>query len=137
MNAIPRGIANNNPGNVERLGTPWLGMADDQSGDTRFIVFKSPIYGVRAIAKILMSYRRSGLRTIRAMIDRWAPPVENDTSAYIDDVSQRCGIGPDDDIATLTPAILTALVEAIIRHENGQQPYPQATIEQAVGMVVA
>jgi hypothetical protein len=134
---MARGISNFNPGNIDRTDTHWLGMADDQSADPRFIVFKSPEYGIRAIAKILCTYHKSGFRTIRAMINRWAPAVENDSDSYVDDVAARSGIGPDDQIASLTPAILSALCQSIIRHENGQQPYPVATIEAGVSMALA
>jgi len=39
--AIPRGIRNHNPGNIEK-GDPWQGLAADQSGDPRFAVFAAP-----------------------------------------------------------------------------------------------
>ncbi len=40
-------------------------------------------------------YGKYKLRTIRALITRWAPPKENNTEAYIRRVTDRIGIGPD------------------------------------------
>ena len=51
-----RGIRNNNPGNIDRNATKWQGMADKQD-DPRFIVFTSPQYGIRAMARVLLTYQ--------------------------------------------------------------------------------
>jgi hypothetical protein len=84
MTDQPRGIRNNNPGNIDRNTTKWQGMADDQSSDPRFVVFKTPQAGIRALAKILLTYQNhDGLKTVRGIIGRWAPAVENNTSAYV------------------------------------------------------
>lgn len=124
-----RGIRNNNPGNIDRDGTPWQGMADDQSGDPRFIVFKSAPYGIRAMARVLITYQdKHGLRTVRRIIGRWAPPVENDTDAYVNAVAASVGVGPDDVIDVHNFNVLRPLVKAIIKHENGVQPYPDGVI---------
>jgi hypothetical protein len=40
----PRGIRNNNPGNISRNGDSWQELAKDQS-DRKFFTFKSAIYG--------------------------------------------------------------------------------------------
>lgn len=130
--SIPRGIRNNNPGNI-RHGSPWLGLSDDQP-DPAFCTFNSPEYGIRAIAVILGNYRRKyGMTTIRQMIDRWAPPTENDTDAYVQHVADRCGLGPDDTISDLNK-IMPVLVASIIRHENGQHPYSPETIAKGIAM---
>lgn len=127
----PRGIRNNNPGNIRKGPTQWEGLAPPaQQTDPAFLVFATAAYGVRAIARILRSYReRSGCDTIRKVFNRWAPPVENNTAAYIADVAQRCGIGPDVRLpALLDTNIVLALVKAIIQHENGCQPYLEQTL---------
>jgi len=125
-----RGLRNNNPGNI-RHGDNWQGMAKVQN-DASFITFVSPVYGIRAIAKIIGNYKaKYGLDTIAGIINRWAPPSENDTQAYIDDVSQSVGIGPD---MPLQHSDMTALVSAIIKHENGVQPYSLATLSTGIAM---
>jgi hypothetical protein len=128
-NAITRGIRNNNPGNIDRDGTPWQGMADDQSSDKRFIVFKSAPYGIRALARVIVTYQdKHGLSTVRRIIGRWAPPVENDTEAYVDAVAASVGVGPDDVINVHDFNVMKPLVKAIIKHENGVQPYADSVI---------
>lgn len=128
----PRGIRNHNPGNIE-AGDPWVGAV---GSDGRFAIFDRPEHSIRALAKILLGYRsRHGLRTIREYINRWAPPVENDTAAYIAAVCAWCAAGPDDDYP-LTAESLAPLVTAIIRHENGQQPYSPETIAAGIALAL-
>lgn len=130
-----RGLRNHNPGNIER-GAPWQGLAADQSGDDRFAVFKAPEWGIRAIARILITYRdKYGLDTVRGIVNRWAPPVENDTDSYVRSVAGRLYVGPDDRINIEHFETARVLVEAIIKHENGSQPYSDATIRK--GLVLA
>lgn len=124
-----RGIRNHNPGNIDRNATRWQGMADDQSGDPRFIVFKAPEWGIRAIARLLLTYQNQHkLRTIRKIINRWAPPVENDTEAYVQVVAEKVGVDPDERIVIDDCAVMLPLVKAIITHENGRNPYSDAKI---------
>lgn len=136
--ATPRGIRNNNPGNIDRTGDKWQGMAADQSGDDRFVVFVAPQWGIRALVKVLLSYQRKhGIKTIRGIINRWAPPVENNTSAYVEQVAKACGVEPDDTIDIENKAVLRALVSSIIKHENGQQPYGAGVIELGIDLALA
>ena len=120
----PRGIRNNNPGNIEANGTSWQGMTGD---DGRFAIFSEPFYGIRALARILKTYRdKYNLVTVRQIINRWAPATENNTGAYISSVAGRLGVSADD---RLSPSDYPALVTAIIRHENGVQSYGADIIE--------
>ncbi|NYT80896.1 structural protein [Alcaligenaceae bacterium] len=126
---LPRGIRNHNPGNIERTGTRWQGMALQQT-DSRFIVFKSPEWGIRAIARTLITYQdkrraRDGSRidSVLEIIERWAPPHENNTKAYARAVASALGIGPDDEtVDVYRYATMATLTQAIIRHENGPGP---------------
>lgn len=129
----PRGIRNFNPGNIDRVsGVRWQGQATDQSPDPRFVVFTDPRWGVRAIARVLITYqdkRRaqdgSRIDSVREFIDRWAPAVENDTAAYIKAVASALGIGPDDETVDVYDFnTMRTLTLAIIRHENGPGPLP-------------
>jgi len=132
--SAPHGIRCNNPGNIRRGQTLWQGEAAQQT-DPAFLVFSAPEWGLRAIAKILLSYQLHGLATVRQMIERWAPPEENDTAAYVADVADRVGVLPDDRLTLATdPARMAAMVAAIVRHENGQQPYPDDLIDHAVAL---
>jgi len=127
---LPRGIRNNNPGNIERDGTRWQGMAARQT-DGRFVVFTDAVWGIRAIARILITYqdrRRaadgSRIDTVRKFISRWAPPVENNTDAYARSVANALGVGVDDpDLDVYDYKTMHGLVGAIIRFENGSPPH--------------
>lgn len=123
-NNEPRGIRNNNPGNI-RWGDDWRGLVPDtQRTDKSFCQFTSPEYGIRAMIIILRNYQRKrGLKTVTDIINRWAPPVENNTLAYINSVANSVGVKPDQVIDVMDSRVMIPLVEAIITHENGVQPY--------------
>ena len=133
-----RGERNFNPGNIDRNATKWQGMAPDQSGDDRFVVFTAPEFGIRALAKVVLSYyRKYRLNTVKGIIDRWAPPNENDTGAYVDAVCKQCTVAPDDIINPDNEACLEMLVRGIIHHENGRVVYDDATILKGIEMALA
>ena len=129
MTDLPRGIRNHNPGNI-RHGADWQGMAEQQT-DSAFVQFKSPEWGIRAMVRILRTYESRGLQTVRQIIDRWAPPNENDTESYVQAVAKAVGVMPSE---LLTDAHLPALLKAIIAHENGQQPYTDEQIQQGIDL---
>lgn len=130
MTVTPRGIRNNNPGNIRYDGTLWQGQVGQ--GDGAFIIFADPEHGIRALAKVLIAYQtKHGFTTIGQMINRWAPPVENDTDAYVIAVCKACSASPNNPY-TLTPSRLAALAKAIIHQENGEQPYSDDVIEAGV-----
>lgn len=128
----PRGIRNNNPGNIEHGNDNWQGM-DDPPSDGRFIRFTSPEYGIRALARVLTTYeRKHGLNYIGGIIQRWAPAHENNSAAYAGFVAKRLGVRATDPIDV--QARMPELIAAIIEYENGQQPYALATINKGVSM---
>ncbi len=127
----PRGVRNFNPGNV-RSGDPWQGLVGVD--DLGFCIFIDAEHGIRAMARILQAYQsKHGLRTIRQMINRWAPSIENDTESYVSAVARACGASPDSPY-TLTPSRLTDLVKAIIHHENGGNYYSDDVIRAGVDL---
>lgn len=128
----PKGIRLNNPGNIEKGKSAWLGLAADQSADARYATFTSPVYGIRAMASLIYkTYAGRGLRTPRQIIGTWAPAKDrNDTAAYIADVVSRTGIGAD----TPVPIGNVPFIAAMIQHENGRQPYASSLIAQGISM---
>jgi hypothetical protein len=113
----PRGIRNNNPGNIRFGKSVWLGSV--KGSDLSFVTFSEMRYGVRAMAMLLLHYQKAyGDDTIRKLINRWAPPVENDTGSYVNHVALACDISPDAKI-DLIHGVLDNVVCAIIMHENG------------------
>ncbi len=131
---VTKGLRNNNPGNIRyNPANNWQGQTGNDG--TGFAVFDSPQNGIRALAKLLKNYQNTyGLHSLQEIISRWAPPSENDTAAYISSVSQQTGFSPMDTINLNDPATLTAVVKAIIKHENGVDPYTVAVIDNGVGM---
>lgn len=127
----PRGIRNNNPGNI-RHGDKWRGLADKQI-DASFCVFKAPEWGLRALVKILRNYQtKHGLKTVESIINRFAPQIENDTSSYILSVCQVLDVKPRDVIDVFEPGIMINLLKAVIRHENGIQPYNDEVLKKSL-----
>lgn len=133
---LPRGIRNNNPGNI-RHGANWLGInSDGRNIDSAFCVFTAPIYGIRALAKVLINYKKIyGLKTVRAIISRYAPPNENQTIAYIQSVAKQLGVYPDTIIDIEERGVLTVFIKAVIRMENGIQPYSDEIIQQGIDLL--
>lgn len=140
MGSNTRGIRNNNPGNIERTpANKWQGrmprerMTVEQRGETRFEVFSTPAWGIRAMCVLLINYfDRHDCNTVRKIISRWAPPGENNTEAYIRGVAAAVGVDAGAFINLHEYARLRPLVEAIIRHENGRQPYSDDVIEEGL-----
>lgn len=116
-----RGIRNMNPGNI-RLGESWLGLRTKQT-DPDFCQFTSMIYGCRALLKLLRTYvEKRGCTTIRKVVERWAPPSENDTSSYVLSVAAACRRDPDERLPVdVDPLIYLDLARAIARHECGPE----------------
>lgn len=125
-----RGLRNNNPGNIRKSADKWQGLAPVQD-DPAFFKFTSASFGVRALGKILQTYRNKyGLQNVRDIIGRWAPPNENNTTSYVNSVARALGVTADEPIDVY--ARLPDLAAAIIRHENGSNPYTAAEIKQWV-----
>jgi hypothetical protein len=101
-------------------------MAEAQT-DRAFVQFKSLEYGWRAAFYLLTRtyYHKYRLYTIRTIIRRWAPSNENDTNAYIANVSKLTGIDPDEPIGipSESPTRWIALGVAMAIQENGSNSF--------------
>lgn len=141
---LPRGIRNNNPGNIEynfKKPVPWQNLADPPH-DGRFCRFRTPPDGIRAMCRTLITYqdkRRakdgSPIDTVREVIERWAPPNENDTSSYVHAVRramQLNGSEEDGELDVHQYSQMKPLIKAIIKHENGIQPYTDLQIDKGL-----
>lgn len=127
----PRGVRNNNPGNLEASSSnPWVGQT---GSDGRFAKFETPEHGIRALGRNLLSYQRQGIDTVGEIINRRAPPTDNnDTAAYIKSVCAQLGVKADQPLDASNPDTLQALCAAIIKHENGSQPYSNEQLSTGV-----
>ena len=118
--SLPRGLRNNNPGNIRKNSDVFQG--EKTSSDKEFKQFKSMAYGYRAIFKILSNYYRNyKLDTIRKMISRWAPENENNTDAYIKAVSDYAGIPADVPINVNDREQMIRIVAGMSKVENGRE----------------
>lgn len=120
---LPRGLRNNNPGNVERTSQTWVGEV--VGSDPRFETFNGIDKGVRAIGKIMKS---NSELSVRDFINRYAPPTENDTAAYQASVA-GAGINLDSKVSEVNALDLT---KAIITKEIGYQPLHDDFISEAL-----
>lgn len=120
----PRGIRNNNPGNIRRSKSKWQGQSAE-GADPDFVTFASPAAGLRALMKTLLTYHRKyGLDTVQSIINRWAPPHENATDHYAQAVARRLKTGLFLALDLGDARTLAELAAAIVNHENGQARPP-------------
>lgn len=125
-----RGERNNNPGNI-RHGQPWQGLSAQQT-DKDFCQFVSPEYGIRAIYVLMRTYEKKyGLCSIREIINRYAPPKENNTEGYIQRVANELNVSTEDCVSVNKKEVAIALATAIVGVELGYQPYSQKIFEDA------
>ncbi|MER1793169.1 structural protein [Proteus mirabilis] len=125
-----RGERNNNPGNI-RHGSKWQGLSAQQT-DKDFCQFVSPEYGIRAIYKLLQTYQKKyELNTVESIIDRYAPPNENNTAGYINRAAKDIGVSVNEPINVSSKPVAIALATAIVGVELGYQPYSQKVFEDA------
>lgn len=118
---MTRGLRNNNPLNIEKTskGTPWQGEIVP-SKDVRFAQFISMAHGYRAAFKLLYNYQHThGCKVLEDFIRRWAPPKENNTSAYIVTVARRSGLADIAAVDTMNGEQMRRIVAAMSYVENG------------------
>jgi hypothetical protein len=118
--SAPRGIRNNNPGNLVITSIKWQGKIPvAQNTDKKFEQFRSIEYGIRAMAMDVLNDINKGKNTLNMLITEYAPPAENDTLAYIKAVSQKTGL-KHNEVIKPTPETLAAIIGAKIQVENGK-----------------
>lgn len=129
--SLPRGIRNNNPGNIRASGDAWQGATGKDSGD--YLQFETPEMGLCAMAINLKNQQaKNGLNTVQDIITKYAPPEDNNpTGKYIMTVANSLGVKPDEKINLQDPETLATMMQAIIKVENGQQPYSGKSIAWA------
>jgi len=135
MSNAPRGIRNNNPGNLIYTKIKWNGkLSKEQNKDRRFEMFIAPVYGVRAMIKDLKHDIEKGKNTVPLLIQEYAPKFENNTAAYINKVCKDLKVSSQ---AKLKPTknTLKLLVLSISRMENGGNYVSSELFEQAYSMI--
>ena len=85
---MTRGIRNNNPLNIRRGTSRWVGRRETVT-DKEFEEFTTMAFGYRAAWKLMETYRlrlrqEGKSYTLENIIRRWAPPEDgNDTRTYL------------------------------------------------------
>ncbi len=116
---MTRGLRNNNPGNLRISKDKWQGLREVQE-DKSFFQFVELKWGYRALIRTLQNYRkRHNCITIGDFIRRWAPPVENNTNAYIISVCKDLQVTREYVPDIMDKATMCAFAAAISRVENG------------------
>lgn len=116
---ISRGLRNNNPLNIRRNSTKWQGLSEKQT-DKSFFQFTDAYWGYRAAFITLRNYFvKHKLKTLKSWIYRWAPPVENDSEAYLSLVEKKSGIKADEMPDVQDMGTMCSIVAAMSLMENG------------------
>ena len=136
-NNFPRGIRNNNPGNIRiNPGNDWLGRIPlNRNTDGSFEQFISMPYGIRAMAILIKNNINRGNNTLSKLISRWAPASDgNNTTYYIRKVSDMTGIKADDIIEPSRENI-KKIAKGICLIENGQDYITEPSFQIAWMMI--
>ncbi len=139
--ATARGLRNNNPFNMNKTAIKWQGKTTGT--DSRFETFNSIENGIRAgVIDIVGDIAKKGQNTLEKLFLTFAPPSENDTTAYVNYVSKASGIDPKATLlqgGKVSPEILYKIVPAIIRHENGKEAnkIDSATIKKGIDLAIS
>jgi len=122
----PRGIRNNNPGNV--IVTKPVDLWKEQvpyefNNDIgkKFHQFKTFEHGLRAMVMTLYNgYFSKGLNTTAKIINKYAPKHENNVNAYVDAIYKFSGISKTQ-VMKFDKNTIFKLVRAMIQQENGSK----------------
>ncbi len=139
--SVPFGIRHNNPGNLIFTRDQWHGLDNPPvvkntlSGRT-FFRFKKASSGLRAIVVTLMTYSAdrvakdgSPIDTVDEICQRWD---EENGDNYANVMSQATGIPRKAVIDLMDWTTMRKVLCAIVRMENGCQPYDDATLDRAM-----
>ena len=135
LSNAPRGIRNNNPGNLIFTNINWKGkLPKDQNRDRRLEMFIAPVYGVRAMIKDLIHDIEKGKNTVPLLIEEYAPRFENNTDQYIETVCRDLKVSKQ---AKLLPTknTLRLLVISMTKVETGGNYVSNGLFEQAYAMI--
>ena len=141
-NAKNRNYRNNNLGNLVFANQEGATLeSPNAKGEQRFARFNTPEEGIRALANQVSSYYNGTsaaagyqkLQTVSSIISKWAPPNENNTNQYIDNVSKYLGVSPNEKIDVSNQEVMTQLVRAIATKEGGNPAVNNEFIKNALG----
>lgn len=141
---LPRGISNNNPGNIKRsAANDWQGQTGQDANG--FAIFSDPVYGLRAMFMVLQAYSNEGALfpnstapfSISNIVTRWTSgDSAADQAGWVSTVESVSGIPRGQQIDPTSQSQMQALVNGIVAAENGlaYAGYYAATEPQAWSM---
>lgn len=125
----------NNPGNVRPGSVDYAGQtgtALSKKGSGRFLTFDTPQSGLNSMSNVIGQIVRvkiperfakgelpSDRFTTRNLVSVYAPSNENNTSEYVDFVSKRMGVKPDDELDLSDAGTMAKLIDTMVRRESG------------------
>ena len=118
------GIRQNNPGNI-RPGAKFFGETGIGSG---YSTFQNPIYGGRALARLLSTYKnKHSIKNINSLVDRYAPSGDNTPASrknYKSYLAGKLGVSEETEIDLDDDNTKLALMKGIVEFENkNKNPY--------------
>jgi hypothetical protein len=133
----PKGFSFNNPLNIKKTADRWRGQLIPHEDDV-FARFESPEYGIRAAAKLMQTYwSKYGIDTIEELVERWAPPSDNNPTAnYVAFVANKANRETDVPYDVFSYADMLPILQAMTRFELGKPPgaewYPEEVFERGL-----
>lgn len=120
-----------NPLNIRATTDKWQGaIGQNEKG---YLIFSSPVDGIRAAAKVLKNYdSKYGINTIEEIVSRFAPASENPTGEYIQNVVKATGYKAQEKLDLKNPEVMQKLITAMIKQEIGGVAYSEETIVAGV-----
>ena len=95
-------VVRNNPGDIRYAGQKGA-IVPQHPGD--IATFTSAALGTTALFRQLWLQIATG-QTVRQIISSWAPPVENDTSTYLENVLEWTELPADTPVLDLLPPLV-------------------------------
>ncbi|WP_301203929.1 hypothetical protein [Turicimonas muris] len=120
-----------NPLNIRATTDKWQGaIGQNEKG---YLIFSSPVDGIRAAAKVLKNYdSKYGINTIEEIVSRFAPASENPTGEYIQNVVKATGYKAQEKLDLKNPEVMQKLIQAMMNQEIGGVAYSEETISAGV-----
>ncbi len=113
----PRGLRNNNPGNLNFAGQ--AGATRESGPGGRFAVFGTMQEGIAALIRQLALYTTRGIDTIKGIVNKYAPAGDgNNVAAYIGALMKATGKGANEHLDLANMGTLIPLVQGISKHEG-------------------
>jgi len=129
----PRGIRNNNPGNLNFAGQ--AGATKEAGENGRFAVFSSMKDGIAALYRQIQLYFGRGVNTIESIVSKYAPAGDNNNvDAYVDQLVKATGKRSNEALSSQDNETVFKLIRGIINHENGKGHVSDEQIAMGMGI---